>query len=67
MKVETRLRALRDAARDVCPVCGFRSLPHVPLEGPNEAGNFHHAGRLCKASSIYSRIVSEFGWLQVEN
>lgn len=60
-----RLRALNDAACDVCMWCGSRALadgkPSPQVNGPNEAGNYTHSGDggrsiLCVATSIHSRI-----------
>ena len=59
--LKERLRAFQEAAGDVCPDCGGRKFPKVPLEGPNSAGNYVHGDLLCKATSIWSRVREEFG------
>jgi len=56
--LEVRLKTLRDAAGDVCPVCGGR-LPGDYLSGPNNSGNYMHGRMLCRASAIWSRHSHE--------
>jgi hypothetical protein len=53
-----RNQALRDAAQDVCMVCGGRATGR-PLRGPNPAGNYTHGDDLCPATAIWSRIHFE--------
>lgn len=62
-----RLKALYDAAKDVCMYCGHRAPTHNanPVHGPSGSGNWVHTkiggGKtvLCLASSILNRILSE--------
>lgn len=64
-----RLKALHDAARDVCGFCGGRYAREwcKKVSGPNEAGNYTHkvlATRreiLCEAHAVWARIRFEFG------
>ncbi len=55
---KVRRDALLNAVADVCAICGGRSAP-VELSGPNDAGNFHHNGKLCPASAIHARLHFE--------
>jgi hypothetical protein len=61
-----RREALFDACEDVCPHCAGHTPPYERrVDGPNDAGNYFHwsevyrDGTLCKASSIWSRIMRE--------
>ena len=58
MTARDRRRALKDAARDVCPICGGRARGDAKM-GPNEAGNYTHGGRLCPATAIWTRLKYE--------
>ena len=59
MTVRDRTRALKDAARDVCPMCDGRSRGVARLTGPNAAGNYVHGDLLCPASAIWARLKYE--------
>mgnify|MGYP001580384293 CR=1 FL=1 len=59
-------REAERCAKDVCMYCGGRALGHLPVIGPNQAGNYIHATPkatgedvLCRASGIYSRLRAQ--------
>lgn len=63
-----RLKALNDAARDVCMYCGNRAPQYNQntVHGPSGSGNWVHTmvggggkPKLCVASSIFNRIQFE--------
>lgn len=56
---KVRRDALKDAARDVCPICDGRSVGTARLNRPNESGNYTHGDVLCSASAIWSRLANE--------
>lgn len=58
LKHMARNGALRDAAADVCMVCGGRASG-TTLRGPNMAGNYTHGDDICPATAIWSRIHFE--------
>lgn len=61
-----RRKALLDACKEVCDMCGGRALRYEQsVTGPNSAGNYTHIYKdqgdpdLCKASSVWSLIRIE--------
>lgn len=66
-----RTNALIDAACAVCPACGGREIGWLPVEGPNEAGNYVHTmdpardgartttKLLCYATAVWALMRAE--------
>ena len=61
---QTRLKALNDAAKDVCMYCGGRAPQYNrnPVHDPSGSGNWVHTvsgggkPELCAATAIFNRI-----------